>query len=162
MTNENLETRLKQSRPHWTEVDTAETCARSVEYDDQVKMLVVAFDSGSNLLFPICLLEGLADASPDKVSAFHLSEDGRNLRWESLDIDFSIPELIDGCFGSEAWIRKLKETPDPMLTLKRKLTASQTLGNQDEAHRQADSALLSYIDNEEVSDLFDSIGKWYS
>lgn len=36
------------------------------------------------------------------------------------------------------------------------------LDNPEDAHLQADIALLEYINNQEVTDAFDSIEKWYS
>ena len=36
------------------------------------------------------------------------------------------------------------------------------LDNPEDAHLQADIALLEYINNQEVIDAFDSIEKWYS
>jgi hypothetical protein len=60
---------------------------------------------------------------------------------------------------------KLKRHADReirLLALKEKLKELFEWGDQESAHVQADAALIEYIDDDEVTELFLSIDKWYA
>ncbi len=44
----------------------------------------------------------------------------------------------------------------------KKLEALQTHGDPESGHQEADSALLEFIGNQEVTEAFEKIRKWYS
>lgn len=57
--------------------------------------------------FPARLGQGLAGATPDQLAEVKLGPGGRTLRWESLDADLLIPQLVLGVFGSRSWMSEL-------------------------------------------------------
>jgi hypothetical protein len=50
----------------------------------------------------------LAGASPKDVADVEVTPSGDGLHWEKLDADFSVPALLAGVFGTEAWMAKIK------------------------------------------------------
>jgi hypothetical protein len=76
----------------------------AARYDPQVSRIAVTLDNGIELAFPVRLVEGLADASPDRLSEIEISPSGLGLSWPRLDADVSIPALLNGVFGSKHWM----------------------------------------------------------
>lgn len=65
--------------------------------------------SGAVFSFPPDIAQGLADASEEDLAAVEITPSGAGLHWEKLDADFSVPGLLSGCFGTRAWMEKLRE-----------------------------------------------------
>lgn len=83
--------------------------AISAHYDDVSHLIVIRLNSGSVFCFPPDIAQGLAWASKEDLAAVEITPSGAGLHWEKLDADFSIPGLLSGCFGSKAWMAKLRE-----------------------------------------------------
>lgn len=73
--------------------------ASAARYDRDAKRIVVDFENGAALLVPAHALQGLEDASDDDIGEVEL-ERGYALHWERLDVDFTIPGLLSGIFGT--------------------------------------------------------------
>jgi hypothetical protein len=50
----------------------------------------------------------LAGASPKDLAEVEVTPSGDGLHWEKLDADFSVPALLAGVFGTEAWMAHIK------------------------------------------------------
>lgn len=95
------------------ELDTADRCGRELEqnapiatavsYDATSGRLAIDFTNGSTLLIPARLLQDLGDASDADLADVRL-EFGYGLRWEALDIDFTVPGLMAGIFGTAKFL----------------------------------------------------------
>ena len=72
------------------------------------KKLAVRFDNGTVLWVPIGFVEGLRDAPAQGLEAVTLSPGGGALRFTSLGFEISAEALLQGIFGSAAWLRKLE------------------------------------------------------
>jgi hypothetical protein len=57
--------------------------------------------------FPPELAQGLEGASPEQLADVWMPPSGSSIHWESLDVDFGIPELVAGIFGTKAWMAEL-------------------------------------------------------
>lgn len=87
--------------------DRNEPRAKAARYDRRTNRIVVELRSGAAFMFPTELAQGLAGASPKDLAEVQLTPSGAGLRWPTLDADFSLPNLLNGEFGSKKWMTKL-------------------------------------------------------
>jgi hypothetical protein len=78
--------------------------AASARYDRKNDRIVVELTNGATFAFPPGLAEGLADATPDELSDIELLGGGFGLHWETLDVDYTVPGLVNGVFGTAKWM----------------------------------------------------------
>ena len=81
--------------------------ARSVAYDARRRRLVIELVSGVAIAIPVERVQCLASAKPAAIRAVQVTGNGSGLRWQALDADLSVPDLVAGCFGSGLWMRSL-------------------------------------------------------
>lgn len=75
-------------------------------YDAATKRIVIDLANGATFAFPPELAEGLESASPAALADIEILGDGFGLHWEALDIDFTVPGLMAGVFGTRAWMAR--------------------------------------------------------
>lgn len=80
--------------------------AIAARYDRRVGRIVVSLQSGLELAFPPRLAEGLQGASVEALSHIEITPSGLGLHWPQLDADLFVPGLIEGVFGSKAWMAR--------------------------------------------------------
>lgn len=85
---------FRESHPH----------AKSARYDAKAERVVVELVNGATFAFPPRLIEGLRDASPEQIAEVEVIGAGYGLHWESLDLDYSVPGLMNGVFGTAKWM----------------------------------------------------------
>jgi hypothetical protein len=78
--------------------------AKSARYDRKSDRIVVELDSGATFAFPPRLVEGLTEATADELADIELLGDGFGLHWEQLDVDYTVPGLVNGVFGTAKWM----------------------------------------------------------
>jgi hypothetical protein len=78
--------------------------AKAVRYDAKADRVIVDLANGATFAFPPQLVEGLHDASPDAIAEVEIIGVGYGLHWESLDLDYSVPGLMNGVFGTAKWM----------------------------------------------------------
>lgn len=81
--------------------------ARSVAYDSRRRRLQLELVSGVAIAIPVAQVECLARATAAAIRAVRITGNGSGLRWEALDADLSVPDLVAGCFGSHTWMKSL-------------------------------------------------------
>ena len=81
--------------------------AVKVRYDRRSGRIHVELSDGCLFAFPAALGEGLRYASPEDLAAVTITPTGLGLRWERLDADLYVPALLQGRFGSVAWMSEL-------------------------------------------------------
>lgn len=77
--------------------------ALAARYDASSGRLSIDFVNGSTLLVPARQLQDLQDASDADLAEVKL-EFGYGLRWETLDVDFTVQGLMAGIFGTARFI----------------------------------------------------------
>ena len=84
----------------------AETEPRAVaaRYDAKSGRIIIDLTNGATFAFPARLAEGLADARPEDLAEIEILGRGHGLHWERLDVDFSVPGLVAGIFGTARWM----------------------------------------------------------
>ena len=84
---------VRETQPH----------ARSVRYDAKADRVVVDLTNGASFAFPPRLVEGLHDATPAEIDVEVIGA-GFGLHWETLDLDYTVPGLVNGVFGTAKWM----------------------------------------------------------
>lgn len=75
----------------------------SVQFDRASGRIIVEFTNGASFMVPAQRLEGLEQATAEQLAEVELlGETG--LHWESLDIDYTISGLMNGVFGTKAFM----------------------------------------------------------
>ncbi|WP_414832094.1 DUF2442 domain-containing protein [Afifella sp. YEN Y35] len=77
----------------------------SVRYDRASGRIIVEFENGSAFMVPARSLQDLEDASDDDLAAVELLG-AYGLHWEKLDVDFTIPGLMAGIFGTARYMQQ--------------------------------------------------------
>ena len=86
--------RFRETQPH----------AAAARYDRKSGCVVVDLTNGATFAFPPRLVQGLEEATEAQLSEVELLGRGSGLHWDSLDVDFSIPGLLNGVFGTAKWM----------------------------------------------------------
>jgi len=81
--------------------------AAAAKYDRARRILSVELTNGSSFRLPIKLIPGLRNTSANQLAAVEVSPSGEGLHWESLDVDLSVPGLLQQVFGTTSWMRQL-------------------------------------------------------
>ncbi len=96
------------------EIEAAETRMRarmqeapravSARYDRRLCRVIVGLSNGLEPAFPPELAEGLGHAEAADLETVEISPTGLGLHWPALDADLYLPALMQGVFGSPAWM----------------------------------------------------------
>ena len=87
-------------------VRLTEPRAASARYDRSAGRLVVELTNGCTFAFPPRQAQGLENATEDQLAQVEILGAGHGLHWEGLDADFSVPGLLAGLFGTEAYVAR--------------------------------------------------------
>ena len=80
--------------------------AIGARYDRASGRVVVDLSSDTTFIFPARMAQGLTTATDDQLAEIALSPAGWLLRWPQLDVDLSVGSLLNGIFGSKAWMSR--------------------------------------------------------
>jgi hypothetical protein len=78
--------------------------AKAARYDAKADRVIVELENGATFAFPPRLVQGLHAASPAEIAEVEVIGAGYGLHWESLDLDYSVPGLMNGVFGTAKWM----------------------------------------------------------
>ena len=107
--------------------------AAAVRYDRQLGRVVVDRTNGCTFSFPPRLAQGLETATNEQLAQVELLGAGSGLHWEALNTDLSIPGLLAGLFGTQAYLaRQAGQTTSPA-----KAAAARANGAKDGRPRKA-------------------------
>ena len=107
LTEENLVEQIAKAKEAWKQAEATEPRAESVKYDRSEDLITIKLKNGAIFAFPPQLAQGLENALPEQLADVWLPPSGSSVHWESLDVDFGIPELIAGIFGTKSWMAEL-------------------------------------------------------
>ena len=106
----------------------AEPRAVAAEYEATRNMIAVSLSNGAEVRFPVSKLQGLAGAAADDLAEIEIDPAGHGLSFPKLDADFSLPDLIQGIFGSRAWMAALLGAEGGKSASPRKVMAARNNG----------------------------------
>lgn len=107
--NGDLEAQLDRAHDRAIIADATEPRAVSAHYDRTSGQVVIHLKDGSTFMFPHELGQGLAGASENDLSNIELTPAGLGLHWEALDVDLTVPSLLQGIYGTKAWMEQLRQ-----------------------------------------------------
>lgn len=85
---------IRETQPH----------AASARYDAKSRRIIVELTNGATFAFPPALAQGLCDASDAELAEVEVIGHGFGLHWETLDVDYTVPGLVNGVFGTAKWM----------------------------------------------------------
>ena len=97
--------------------------ARSVEYDRDSGRIVLNLEDEKTFIFPVDCVEGLVGASTEDIADVAVVGDGTALRWNTLDIDLGVPELVEDIFGTRRWMARLGQQGGRVISDRKTLAA---------------------------------------
>jgi len=104
-----FEAQFRQAQEYGKQVTVMETQAVEAYYDRTNRLVVVHLRSGAVFSFPPNIAQGLSDAAAEDLAEVEITPSGLGLHWEKLDADFTVSGLLNGIFGTQAWMGKLHE-----------------------------------------------------
>jgi len=81
--------------------------AVAARYDVAADRIIIDLTNGATFAFPPQLGHNLAGAAPDDLAQIEVSGGGYGLHWPRLDVDLTVPGLLNGVFGTARWIATL-------------------------------------------------------
>lgn len=81
--------------------------ATYARYDARRRRVVIELNNGSTFAFPTEAVQGLQGASHADLAEVEVWGEGYALRWETLDVDFTVPGLLAGIFGTKKYMASL-------------------------------------------------------
>jgi len=78
--------------------------AVSARYDATRGLIEIAFTNGAFFSFPPRLTQALQSATTIQLKTVEIVGAGSGLHFPAIDADLYIPALVEGVFGSKAWI----------------------------------------------------------
>lgn len=85
----------------------SEPRAEAVRYDRPSGRIIVDLNNGCVFAFPARRVQGLEDASDAEIGEVEALGAGFALHWEARDVDISLRGLMNGVFGTRAWMSEL-------------------------------------------------------
>lgn len=83
---------------------TAEPRAVAARYDAAADRIIVDLHNGATVAVSPALVEFLRDATPEQLAEVEVQGAGFGLHWETLDVNYTVPGLINGVFGTARWM----------------------------------------------------------
>jgi hypothetical protein len=102
LTHKQIDAALERGR----EAASSEPRAASARYDRRLGRVVVDLTNGCIFAFPPRLAQGLEKATEDELAEVEVMGSGYGLHWESLDVDFTVPGLLAGIFGTRSYMAR--------------------------------------------------------
>ena len=81
--------------------------AIGAKYDRAARRVVLELTSGYLFAFPVRAIRALSGATAAQLAAVEIDPSGGVLRWDSLDVDVSVPGLLFSAVGVEERLRHL-------------------------------------------------------
>jgi hypothetical protein len=85
---------VRETQPH----------AAAARYDAKSDRVIVDLTNGATFAFPPRLVQGLNQATAEQLGEVEIIGAGHGLHWEALDVDYSVPGLVNGVFGTAKWM----------------------------------------------------------
>jgi hypothetical protein len=107
LTDKQILSQIPAARMRERRARATEARAVSARYDSRAKSLAIELANGSSLRLPIKLIAWLRNVPANKLAEVEVDPSGEGLHWESLDVDLSVPGLLQEIFGTASWMRQL-------------------------------------------------------
>lgn len=107
LTQQEIDNQIDAAIARSTEHSLSEPKAREVLYNKQSRKIIIHFDNDCTFECPVSLLQGICDLTDDEITKVKLTPAGWGITWEEADLDFGVNELVQGVFGTKAWMKEI-------------------------------------------------------
>lgn len=108
ITDEELKKEIKEAKSVGKRAYETEPRAVTVKYNKKTGRVIVDLITGVSFMFPAAMAEELANLPAAVLSDVKILADGIAIYWEKADVALSVPDLLNGIFGSKSWMNKLR------------------------------------------------------
>jgi Protein of unknown function (DUF2442) len=84
-----------------------EPLARTVQYVQSLKLLIVGLTNGRRLALPIEDMQGLESATTRQLQKVEILNLGTGINFPDIDVGFYVPSLIERVYGNRRWMSEL-------------------------------------------------------
>ncbi len=102
LTNKEIDEALARGRA----AAASEPRAAKARYDRRRRRILIELTNGCTFAFPPHLAQGLEQATDDELAEVEVMGAGYGLHWETLDVDFTVPGLLAGIFGTRSYMAR--------------------------------------------------------
>src|SRR5690606_12020272 len=95
---------MQAARAHAQELKSHVPQATGVAYNPDTGLVCIRLSNGIVIGLPAAQTQGLETASTKALWAIHSSPSGYGIHFPELDVDLYLPALMDGIFGTKAWM----------------------------------------------------------
>jgi hypothetical protein len=120
MSSEEFERQFAEATRRGEEQLTSQPLATAVRYSRRLRKIIVELNNGSSLLFPPEITQGLMGASHAALADAKVLGPGTTLSWPKLDVQLSVLGLLNGQFGTQAWMKALAKRGSRSLSPKQR------------------------------------------
>ena len=78
--------------------------ATGAAYNPDTGLVCIRLSTGIVIGLPAAQTQGLETASTKALSSIHISPSGYGIHFPDLDVDLYLPALMEGIFGTKAWM----------------------------------------------------------
>ena len=78
--------------------------ATGATYNPDTGLVCIRLSNGIVIGLPAAQTQGLETASTKDLSVIHISPSGYGIHFPELDVDLYLPALMEGIFGTKAWM----------------------------------------------------------
>ena len=101
-TDDELAAALKRAQLH-----DHDPVAQTVEHIPGLNLLIVGLSNHRRLVLPLEDLQGLEHATHEHLMNYELPGRGTGISFPDLDVDFYVPALMEGVYGTRRWMTEL-------------------------------------------------------
>jgi hypothetical protein len=95
---------MQAARAHAQELKTHVPQATGATYNPDTGLVCIRLSNGIVIGLPATQTQGLETASTKDLSAIRISPSGYGIHFPKLDVDLYLPALMEGIFGTKAWM----------------------------------------------------------
>jgi hypothetical protein len=106
LTDEASDREIEHARRHSKILDPNEPKAVRARYNRSTGRIELELRDGCLFAFPAQSTQGLRNQPPDLVAKVEIWGNGYALRWDALDVDYTVPGLLAGRLGTKLWMRE--------------------------------------------------------
>lgn len=95
---------MQAARTRAQELKTHVPQATGAVYNPDTGLVCIRLSNGIVIGLPAAQTQGLQVASTKELSAIRISPSGYGIHFPKLDVDLYLPALMEGIFGTKAWM----------------------------------------------------------
>lgn len=104
-----LNEQIEKARQRGEQENVIEPRAVRAWYNSEARKIGIELRTGVEISVPYQYLQGLETATPEQLAQVEILGGGFGLHWEELDADLTVPGIVSGIYGTQAWMETLNK-----------------------------------------------------